>query len=106
MRLLLPALFALFWSLQSSADQHPLEISAKNLSDIVKVMASDDFEGRAPGTPGEDKTVAYLIDANAENWARTRGRERQLDTGRSYDALGGGVTGNNDFLNPRNSFNA
>lgn len=61
MRLLLPALFALFWSLQSSADQHPLEISAKNLSDIVKVMASDDFEGRAPGTPGEDKTVAYLI---------------------------------------------
>ena len=61
MRLLLPALFALFWSLQSSADQNPLEISAKNLSDIVKVMASDDFEGRAPGTPGEDKTVAYLI---------------------------------------------
>ena len=61
MRLLLPALFALFWSLQSSADQNPLEISAKNLSDIVKVMASDHFEGRAPGTPGEDKTVAYLI---------------------------------------------
>ncbi|MDG1011558.1 MAG: peptidase M20, partial [Luminiphilus sp.] len=61
MRLLLPTLFALFWSLQSSADQHPLEISAKNLSDIVKVMASDHFEGRAPGTPGEDKTVAYLI---------------------------------------------
>ena len=63
MRLLLPTLFALFWSLQVSADHHknPLEISAGNLSNIVKIMASDEFEGRAPGTPGEDKTVAYLI---------------------------------------------
>lgn len=63
MRLLLPTLFALIWSLQVSADQHknPLEISADNLSNIVKVMASDEFGGRAPGTPGEDKTVAYLI---------------------------------------------
>ncbi|WP_435005227.1 M28 family peptidase [Tundrisphaera lichenicola] len=28
----------------------------------IKVLASDDFEGRGPGTPGEDKTVAYLTD--------------------------------------------
>jgi len=63
MRLLLPTLFALIWSLQVSADHHknPLEISADNLSNIVKIMASDEFEGRAPGTAGEDKTVAYLI---------------------------------------------
>jgi Zn-dependent M28 family amino/carboxypeptidase len=63
MRLLLPTLFALFWSLQVSADHHknPLEISADNLSNIVKIMASDEFGGRAPGTPGEDKTVAYLV---------------------------------------------
>ena len=26
----------------------------------TKVLASDEFEGRAPGTPGEDKTVQYL----------------------------------------------
>jgi Zn-dependent M28 family amino/carboxypeptidase len=26
----------------------------------IKVLASDDFEGRGPGTPGEEKTVAYL----------------------------------------------
>jgi Zn-dependent M28 family amino/carboxypeptidase len=26
------------------------------------VLASDEFEGRAPGTAGEDKTVAYLVD--------------------------------------------
>src|SRR4051812_17368372 len=26
----------------------------------IKVLASDQFEGRGPGTPGEDLTVAYL----------------------------------------------
>jgi Zn-dependent M28 family amino/carboxypeptidase len=26
----------------------------------IKVLSSDDFEGRGPGTTGEDKTVAYL----------------------------------------------
>jgi len=28
----------------------------------VSVLASDDFEGRRPGTAGEDKTVAYLLE--------------------------------------------
>ena len=28
----------------------------------TKVLASDAFEGRAPGTPGEEKTVAYLVE--------------------------------------------
>jgi Zn-dependent M28 family amino/carboxypeptidase len=28
----------------------------------VEALASDAFEGRAPGTPGEEKTVAYLVD--------------------------------------------
>lgn len=36
-------------------------IEAERLSSIVKVLASDEFEGRAPGTAGEQKTVAYLI---------------------------------------------
>jgi Zn-dependent M28 family amino/carboxypeptidase len=26
----------------------------------IKVLASDEFEGRAPGTPGEEKTIQYL----------------------------------------------
>src|SRR5580704_1485953 len=30
--------------------------------DHVRVLASDDFLGRKPGTPGEDKTVNYLIE--------------------------------------------
>ncbi len=37
-------------------------ISAQRMSDVVKVIASDAFEGRSPGTPGEDRTVAYLVD--------------------------------------------
>ena len=28
--------------------------------DLVRVLASDDFQGRKPGTSGEDKTVNYL----------------------------------------------
>jgi Zn-dependent M28 family amino/carboxypeptidase len=31
-------------------------------ADHVRVLASDDFGGRKPGTPGEDKTIAYLIE--------------------------------------------
>jgi Zn-dependent M28 family amino/carboxypeptidase len=30
--------------------------------DHVRVLASDDFMGRKPGTPGEDKTVSYLVE--------------------------------------------
>jgi len=28
----------------------------------IEVLASDEFEGRAPGTPGEEKTVQYLVE--------------------------------------------
>ncbi len=28
----------------------------------TKVLASDEFEGRAPGTPGEERSVAFLVD--------------------------------------------
>jgi len=37
-------------------------IESQRLSDIVKVLASDEFEGRAPGGPGEAKTIAFLIE--------------------------------------------
>ncbi len=37
------------------------DLSAERLLDHVRVLAADEFEGRAPGTPGEDKTVDYLI---------------------------------------------
>jgi Zn-dependent M28 family amino/carboxypeptidase len=35
-------------------------IQADELLGHIKVLSSDAFEGRAPGTPGEEKTVEYL----------------------------------------------
>jgi Zn-dependent M28 family amino/carboxypeptidase len=39
----------------------PSPISPARMSATVKTLASDAFEGRAPGTAGEAMTVAYLI---------------------------------------------
>ena len=36
------------------------DITAGDFSEMVRVLASDEFEGRAPGTAGEDKTVEYI----------------------------------------------
>ena len=41
-------------------------ISGEALSGHVRILASDEFEGRAPATPGEDRTIAYLSKAFAE----------------------------------------
>ncbi|WP_342805085.1 M28 family peptidase [Alteromonas sp. M12] len=50
-------------SANETASQKPSNsIDSQRLSDIVKVLASEEFEGRAPGGPGEAKTVAYLIE--------------------------------------------
>ena len=35
-------------------------ISADGLAADIRILASDEFEGRAPATPGEEKTIAYL----------------------------------------------
>ncbi len=37
------------------------DISAANLAETVRTLASDQFQGRAPGTVGEERTVGYLI---------------------------------------------
>jgi Zn-dependent M28 family amino/carboxypeptidase len=37
-------------------------LSGENVLKHIKVLASDAFEGRGPGTSGEDKTVAYLTE--------------------------------------------
>jgi Zn-dependent M28 family amino/carboxypeptidase len=38
------------------------DIDETGFRDDVRVLASDAFEGRKPGTPGEEKTVAFLIE--------------------------------------------
>jgi Zn-dependent M28 family amino/carboxypeptidase len=37
-------------------------LRADDILSHIKVLASDAFEGRGPGTPGEDRSVAYLIE--------------------------------------------
>jgi Zn-dependent M28 family amino/carboxypeptidase len=37
-------------------------VNTQRMSEITRVLASDDFQGRAPGTPGEDKTIPYLVE--------------------------------------------
>lgn len=37
-------------------------IESNRILDHVRILASDKFEGRAPGTRGEDLTVEYLVD--------------------------------------------
>ncbi len=43
-----------------AADPAPV-ISAANILAHTKILSSDEFEGRAPGSAGEEKTVAYLV---------------------------------------------
>ena len=51
----------------SGADTSPVPARALNaitpegLLKHIRVLASDEFEGRAPGTPGEQKSLDYII---------------------------------------------
>lgn len=40
----------------------PATIDTERLSSVVRELASDEYEGRAPGTPGGRKTVEYLVE--------------------------------------------
>ena len=66
----------------ASASTHAFtpDLAAKDFAEHVRVLASDEFEGRAPGSPGEDRTVAYLTaqfermglkPGNAGSWTQT-----------------------------------
>ncbi|MFN3990948.1 MAG: M28 family metallopeptidase [Erythrobacter sp.] len=43
-------------------DIAPGELSEDTMREVTRVLSSDAFEGRMPGTPGEEKTLAYLIE--------------------------------------------
>lgn len=55
--LLLPVAIAL----TAAAPESP-DIDVQTLKDVTKTLSSDAFEGREPGTPAEDKTVAYIVE--------------------------------------------
>ena len=41
-------------------------MSIETLKEDVRILSSDAFEGREPGTPGEEKTLAYLVERFAD----------------------------------------
>ena len=60
-------------AVEAAAESAPApapRISAERMSEMTRVLASDEFQGRSMGTPGEEKTVAYLIE-----WFREAGLE-------------------------------
>lgn len=55
-----PLTLALPLSLLLLAAAPPPSIDVDQMKRDVETLASDAFEGRAPGTPGEEKTIAYI----------------------------------------------
>ena len=57
-------LFALFTAsvVAAAASAAAPDISPDRILHHIEILSSSDFEGRGPGTLGEDKTVAYLMD--------------------------------------------
>ncbi|MES2857675.1 MAG: M28 family metallopeptidase [Pseudomonadota bacterium] len=77
-------------------------INAGDFAEHVQQLASDDFGGRAPGTPGEDKTIEYikaqfarigLQPGNGGDWFQTVPMvETTADESSSLDIAVGGAT--------------
>ena len=59
--LLSAALMAYAAPVSAQSSDQPVDISADRIAQTVKTMTLDQFEGRAPGTAGEDRTIGYLI---------------------------------------------
>lgn len=64
MRHALPAVSALALIIASSSAtaQDKPDINASRMNEAVRVLASDEFKGRAPASAGEEKTVAWLVE--------------------------------------------
>ena len=64
LRLCLAAALAVSAAACSSAPEAIADgdISEATMKEVTRVLSSDEFEGRAPGTPGEAKTLAYLVE--------------------------------------------
>ncbi|UYY57895.1 M28 family metallopeptidase [Sphingomonas sp. S2-65] len=61
MRLAISALSLLLAGTAASAQTAPA-ISLDTLKTVTKTLSSDEYEGRAPATAGEEKTVRYLVE--------------------------------------------
>jgi len=43
-------------------DVEPGDISIETMQEVTRTLSSDEFEGRMPGTAGEEKTLAYMVE--------------------------------------------
>lgn len=57
----------------------PGQLSEATMKDVTRILSSDEFEGRAPGTAGEEKTIALLTErfqaaglkpGNGDSWVQ------------------------------------
>ena len=62
MRAFLPPLAVAGLALAAPAHAQTQQASPARMSTIVRTLASPPFQGRSPGTEGEDTTIAYLVD--------------------------------------------
>ena len=46
--------------LSTTAVAQPQQFSTERLTQDIRTLSSDEFEGRGPATPGEQKTIAYI----------------------------------------------
>ena len=44
------------------AEVAPGQLSEATMKEVTRTLSLDEFEGRSPGTPGEEKTLAYLVE--------------------------------------------
>ncbi|MCM0000583.1 MAG: M28 family metallopeptidase [Erythrobacter sp.] len=61
------------------AEVEPGQIAEATMKDVTRTLASDAFEGRAPGSAGEEKTIAFLTErfkaaglqpGNGDSWVQ------------------------------------
>lgn len=66
-----------------SALAAPSAIDVGRVLADIKVLSSDEFEGRAPATEGEKKTIAYLVEQMKAAGLQPAG-DKQADGGRAW----------------------
>ncbi|KQS57520.1 peptidase M20 [Brevundimonas sp. Leaf363] len=63
-------------ALLAAAPVNAQTIDANRLNESVRILASDEFEGRGPATPGEEKTVQWLSEQFAAMGLEPGGDDR------------------------------
>ncbi|KLI64659.1 M28 family metallopeptidase [Aurantiacibacter marinus] len=78
-RILAPAALIALTACTTEVQEAEPQISLELMQDVTRTLSSDAFEGREPGTPGGERTVAYLIEqfqaaglqpGNAGSWVQ------------------------------------